>query len=354
MPTASRPAARHRDRDPGWDRQRALEATIVQVERRFGRGAIRRLGDQPIAAVAVIPTGSPALDLALGVGGLPRGRISEVYGPEATGKTTIALSVVAQAQRAGGAALFVDVEHALDPAYAAAIGVDLERLLVCQPDSGEHALAVLEALVRSGALDVAVVDSVPALVPRVELDGEMGDDYAGTYGRLMAQAMRKLAGPSAKAGTAVVLVNQLRDNPAVLLANSERVPGGRALKHHAAVRLDLRRVEAIMGDDGQVVGDRIRARVVKNKVAAPFRSAELDLLFGQGIDRAGELLDLGLTCGLISRVRSGGYRFGSSRLGSGHEAARQFLRNHPDLAGRLHRQLASHPRQQPIQMRTEG
>jgi recombination protein RecA len=336
---AAMPTQRPTRAAPGWDRQRALAATIVQVERRFGAGAVWRLAaDQPIQPVPVISTGSLALDLALGVRGLPRGRISEVYGQAAAGKTTLALSVIAQAQRSGGTALFVDAEHALDLAYAQAVGVDLGRLLVCQPDCGEHALEVVDTLVRSGALAVAVIDSAPALVPRVELDGEVGDHYTGAYGLLMAQAMRKLAGPLAKSGTTLVLVNQLRDNPAVLFANPERVPGGRAIKHHAAVRLDLRRIEAIKDADGQVIGDRIRARVVKNKVAAPFRAADLDLLFGQGIDRAGELLDLGLTHGLIKRTTAG-YCFGSSRLGAGREDARRFLRDHPDLADRLHTQL---------------
>jgi recombination protein RecA len=327
-------------RTGGWDRRRALEATIGQVERRYGRGAVWRLtAQQPIETVPVIPTGSLTLDLALGVGGLPRGRISEVFGPEATAKTTLALSVVAQAQQAGGTALFIDAEHALDPAYAAAVGVDLGRLLVCQPDSGEHALEVLEVLVRSGALDLAVVDSVPALVPRTELDGEMGDSHTGTYGRLMAQAMRKLAGPLAKAGTALVLVNQLRDNPGILFGNPEKVPGGRALKHHASVRLDLR-VREPLKDNGRLVGNRVRVKVVKNKVAAPFRAAELLVRFGQGIDQVGELLDLGLACGCIKRT-SAGYRFGSARLGSGHEEARRSLQEHPDLVSRLHAQLTS-------------
>ena len=335
MPTANQTRTA-----PGWDRQRALDATLVQVERRYGRGAVWRLGGQPIAPVPVIPTGSLTLDLALGVGGLPRGRISEVYGQEAAGKTTLALSVIAQAQQAGGTALFIDAEHALDLAYVQAVGVDLNRLLVCQPDSGEHALAVLETLVYSGALEVAVVDSVPALVPRVELEGEVGDSYTGAYGRLMAQAMRKLAGPLAKTGTALVLVNQLRDNPGVLFGSAERVPGGRALKHHAAIRLDLRRIETIKGDDGQVIGERIRVRVVKNKLAAPFRTVELALRFGQGIDRQSELLDLGLAYGAIKRTRAG-YRFGSARLGAGREDARRFLSDDLELAGRLRAQLTS-------------
>ena len=337
MPTTSltRPTAR----GPGWDRQQALQATLVQVERRYGHGAIWRLGGQPIAAVPVIPTGSLALDLALGVGGLPRGRISEVYGQEAAGKTTLPLSVIAQAQQAGGTALFVDAEHALDLAYAQAVGVDMERLLVCQPDHAEHALKVLEALVRSGALAVAVVDSVPALLPKVELEGEIGDDNTGVFGRLMAQAMRKLAGPIATSGTTLVLVNQLRDNPAVLFGSPERVPGGRALKHQAAVRLDLR-VRERLKDQGHVIGDRIRVKVVKNKVAAPCRAVELDLRYGQGIDRASELLDLGLAHGLIKQTGAG-YRFGSSRLGAGHEDTRRFLKDHPDLAGRLRAQLTS-------------
>jgi recombination protein RecA len=329
----------HEDRAAlGIDRRRALHVTLTQIERQFGRGAIWRLNhDQHLSPTPVIPTGSLPLDLALGVGGLPRGRITEIYGPEASGKTTLALSVLAHAQAAGGTGLFIDAEHALDLAYAKTVGVDTDRLLVCQPDCGEHALEVLETLIRSGGLDVAVVDSVPALVPRAELDGDIGGHYTGTYGRLMAQAMRKLAGAIAKTGTVVVFCNQLRDNPAILFGGLEVVPGGRALKHHAAVRLDLRRRDHLK-DGGQVVGSRIRVTVVKSKVASPFRIAELDLRFDRGIDGEAGLLDLGIEHGLITKTGAS-FMFQETRLGYGREQAVASLRGHPDPVQDLERRL---------------
>ncbi len=341
MPTTLTPRPRTSQEPPlylGVDRRRAAHAAVIQIERRFGRGAIWHLDpDQPIGPIPVIPTGSLPLDLALGVGGLPRGRLTEIYGPEGSGKTTLALSVIAQAQRAGGSTLYVDAEHALDVGWARTVGVDVDRLLLCQPDCGEHALEVCETLIRSGALDVAVVDSVPALVPRYELDGEMGEHCTGVYGRLMAQAMRKLAGVIGKSDTVVVFCNQLREDPGKLLGNPEVVPGGRALKHHAAIRLDLRLRERLRDSD-RVVGNRIRARVVKSKVAVPFRAAELDLLFDCGIDRQAGLLDLALDHGLITKA-GGSYTWNDTRLGDGRHQAVACLRDHPDLTHQLDRQL---------------
>ena len=322
----------------GVDRHRALAVAIGQIQQQFGRGAIWRLDhDQPIGPIPVLPTGSLPLDLALGVGGLPRGRITELHGPEASGKTTLALSVVAQAQAAGGTALYVDAEHALDPGYAARVGVDVGRLLLCQPDSGEHALDVLELLLRARVLDVAVVDSVPALVTRAELAGEMGDHLHHLQSVLLARAMRKLAGVIATCGAVVVFCNQLREQIGILAGNPEYAPGGRALRHHASVRLDVRRVQAIT-DGETVVGARTRVTVVKSKVAAPFRRVELDLLYATGICREGGLLDLGGDLGLIQRTGPS-YRYGDTPLGQGREQARAYLRNHPDLAGQLDQQL---------------
>jgi recombination protein RecA len=337
----ARPQVGHDQRSTlGVDRRRAVQAAITHIERRFGRGAIWHLDpDQRVGLVPVIPTGSLPLDLALGVGGLPRGRLTEIYGPEASGKTTLALCVIAQAQHAGGTALFVDAEHALDMGWARAVGVDVDRLLLCQPDCGEHALEVCETLIRSGALDVAVIDSAPALVPRAELNGEIGDTSTGVYGRLMAQAMRKLASPIGNSGAVVVVCNQLREDPGKLFGNPEVVPGGRALKHHAAVRLDLRLREHLKEDD-RVVGNRIRARVVKSKVAVPFRTAELDLRFDRGIDAEAGLLDLGLDHGLIGKTAAS-YTWQGEELGSARQQAVAFLREHPNLAGDLDRQLRS-------------
>jgi recombination protein RecA len=323
----------------GFDRQRAVGVAVAQIHKQFGRGAVWRLDpDQPIPPVPVIPTGSLALDYALGVGGLPRGRITEIYGPEASGKTTLALSVIAQAQQAGGTALFVDAEHALDVGWARTVGVDVERLLLCQPDSAEHALIVCELLLRSGAVDVVVIDSVAALVSRVELDGEMGDAMGHQQSVLMAQAMRKLAGVIHHAGTVVVCCNQLREKLGVWFGNPEFTPGGRALKHHAAVRLDVRRVESLQDDDRRVVGNRLRVKVVKNKVACPFRAAELDLRFDGGIDPIAGLLDLGLDLGLVGR-EGRSFTFQRTRLGGAREGAVGFLREHPDLAAQLDQQV---------------
>jgi recombination protein RecA len=325
----------------GVDRRRALTMVIGQIERRFGRGAIWRLDPTtPIPPVPVISTGSLPLDLALGVGGLPRGRSTEIYGPEASGKTTLALSVIAQAQQTGGIALFIDAEHALDLGWAKTVGVDVERLLLCQPDCAEHALGVLEVLVQSGALDVAVIDSVAALVTRVELEGEVGDATGHLQSVLMASAIRKLAGIIRQTGTTVIFCNQLRERVGMLFGNTEHVPGGRALKHHASVRLDVRRRETLRDDDRRVIGSRVRVRVVKNKVAVPFRAAELDLRFHHGLDAVGGLLDLGLDTGLVAKAGAT-LTYQQTRLGVGREQARQFLGDHPDLAAELHQQLSS-------------
>ncbi len=336
--TAGRQVGHDQRSTLGVDRRRAVKAAITHIERRFGRGAIWHLNpDQPIGPIPVIPTGSLPLDRALGVGGLPRGRLTEIYGPEASGKTTLALSVIAQAQQAGGIALFVDAEHALDLGWACTVGVDVDRLLLCQPDCGEHALGICETLIRSGALDVAVIDSAPALVPKAELDGEMGDHGTGIYGRLMAQAMRKLASVIGKSGTVVVFCNQLREDPGRLFGGPEVVPGGRALKHHAAVRLDVRLREHLMDRD-QIIGNRIHVRVVKSKVACPFRAAELDLRFDRGIDTEAGLLDLALDHALITKTGAS-YRWQDTSLGHGPQQAVAFLRDHPDMAGNLGWQL---------------
>jgi recombination protein RecA len=319
------------------ERQRALELALARLERQFGRGAIMRLDNAPVTPIAAIPTGSLALDSALGIGGLPRGRITEIYGPEASGKTTLALSVIAQAQQAGETALFIDAEHALDLSYAVSIGVDIGELLVSQPDCGEQALDIVEVLIRSGTLAVVVVDSVACLVPRAELDGEMGDSYLGLQARLVAQALRKLAGAIAKTKTAVVCCNQLREKVGTLFGNPEFTPGGRALRHHAAVRLDVRRVEALK-EGTQVVGSRVRVKVVKNKVAFPFRIAELDLLYSSGISKQGSLLDLGVAHGLVDRAGAS-YTLNKTKLGHGRQETVAFLRDHPDFADDLEQQL---------------
>ncbi len=319
------------------DKLKALETAISQIERQFGKGAIMRLGQQEAVAVNVISTGSLGLDAALGVGGIPRGRVVEIFGPESSGKTTLALHVIAQAQQAGGLAAFIDAEHALDPEYCGKLGVDVENLLVAQPDNGEQALEIAETLIRSASVDVVVVDSVAALVPRAELEGEMGDASVGLQARLMSQAMRKLTAIVSKSKTCVIFINQIREKIGVMFGNPETTTGGRALKFYASVRLDIRRVGAIKSGE-EVVGSRTKVKVVKNKVAAPFRVAEFDILYGEGISKAGELIDLGLEHRLITKSGTW-FSYGEARLGQGRENARAYLRDNPELAAELEGKL---------------
>ena len=319
------------------DKKKALEGALGQIERQFGKGAIMRLGERGVMSIPSIPTGSLAVDGAIGIGGFPRGRVVEVYGPESSGKTTLALSVVAQAQKMGGSAAFVDAEHALDAEYAEKIGVLIDDLLVSQPDSGEQALEITEMLVRSNAVDVVVVDSVAALVPRAELEGEMGDSHVGLQARLMSQALRKLTAIVAKSKTCLVFINQIREKIGVMFGNPETTTGGRALKFYSSVRIDIRRI-ASLKDGDKVVGSRAKIKVVKNKTAAPFRQAEFDIDYGEGISRSGELIDLGVENKLI--VKSGAwYTYGEVRLGQGRENAKRFLRENPDLADELEARL---------------
>jgi len=318
-------------------RAKAIEVALSQIEKQFGKGSIMRLGAQEFQDVAVVSTSSISLDAALGVGGLPRGRVVEVFGPEGSGKTTLALHVIAEAQRAGGMAAFVDAEHALDAAYAKALGVDTDNLLVSQPDSGEQALEIAEVLIRSGAVDVLVVDSVAALVPRAELDGEMGDAQMGLQARLMSQAMRKLTGIVSKSKTCLVFVNQIREKIGVLFGNPETTTGGRALKFYASVRLDIRKISAIKEGD-QVVGSRTRVKVVKNKVAPPFREAEFDILYGKGISREGDLIDLAVDRNIIDKSGAW-YSYEGERIGQGRENARTFLAQNGDLAQKIETQV---------------
>ena len=310
-------------------RARALDIAISQLKKRFGEGSIMKLGDSSQYDVQAIPTGSLALDSALGIGGVPRGRITEIYGPESSGKTTLAQHVIAEAQRTGGVAAFVDVEHALDPTYAAKCGVDVDNLYISQPDTGEQALEIAEALVRSGALDVIVIDSVAALVPRAEIEGEMGDSHVALQARLMSQALRKLVGAIKRSNTAVIFTNQLRSKIGVLFGNPETTSGGRALKFYAAVRLDIRRMEAIK-QGGEVIGNRTKVRVKKNKVAPPFRTAEFDLMYNEGISKSGDALDMGVEAGIIEK-KGAYFSYGETRLGQGRENAKAFLKENPEL-----------------------
>ena len=316
------------------DRAKMLESTIAQIEKDYGKGSIMRLGTQDVLVpVSVIPTGSISLDSALGVGGMPRGRVVEIFGPESGGKTTMALHVIAQAQKTGGQAAFIDAEHALDPNYARKLGVDVDNLLVSQPDNGEQALSIAEALIRSGSLDVVVVDSVAALVPRAELEGEMGDPQMGLQARLMSQALRKLTGIVSKSRTCLIFINQIREKIGVMFGNPETTTGGRALKFYSSIRLDIRRIQSIKEGD-RVVGSRTRGKVVKNKVAAPFREAEFDILYGEGISFEGDLLDLGVTHNVLEK--SGTWlSFGGERLGQGRENARMFLKEHTDIREKI-------------------
>ena len=315
------------------DKKKALETAMQQIEKTYGKGSIMRYGDNVQPNVEAIPTGSLALDLALGIGGVPRGRIIEIYGPESSGKTTLALHVLAQAQKMGGEVAFVDAEHALDPTYARALGVKIEDMLISQPDTGEQALEITEALVRSGAIDVVVVDSVAALVPRAEIEGEMGDSFVGLHARLMSQALRKLTGIIAKTNTVVIFINQLREKVGVMYGNPEVTTGGRALKFYAYVRIDVRRIET-QKSGGEMIGNRTRAKVVKNKVAPPFREAEFDIMYGEGISKLGEMLDLGVKLDLVQKSGSW-FNMGEVRLGQGRDAAKQYLRDHPDEADAL-------------------
>jgi len=319
------------------DRDKALEMALSQIDKQFGKGSIMRLGEQTHVGIEAIPTGALALDLALGIGGLPRGRIVEIFGPESSGKSTLAMHVVAEAQRNGGVCAYIDAEHAMDPVYAAAIGVNVDELLISQPDTGEQALEIADMLIRSGALDVLVIDSVAALVPRAEIEGEMGDSHMGLQARLMSQALRKLTGNLSKSRTIAVFINQLREKIGVMFGSPETTTGGRALKFYASVRLDVRRIETLK-DGTDAVGNRTRVKVVKNKVAPPFKQAEFDIIYGSGISREGGLIDMGVDNGIV-RKSGAWYTYEGDQLGQGKENARAFLRDNPDLADEIEKRI---------------
>ena len=322
---------------PASDKKKALQTALAQIDKSFGKGTVMRLGDRPEMNVEAIPTGSLALDAALGIGGVPRGRIIEIYGPESSGKTTLALHILAEAQKRGGEVAFVDAEHALDPVYAAALGVDTDNLLVSQPDTGEQALEITDALVRSGAIDAVVVDSVAALVPKQEIEGEMGDTFVGLQARLMSQALRKLAGTIAKTNCVVIFINQLRMKIGVMYGNPETTTGGNALKFYASVRLDVRRIESIK-EGGNVIGNKTRVKVVKNKVAPPFREAVFEIMYGQGISKWGELVDLAVQMDIIQKSGSW-FSMGDERIGQGANAVKEYLINNPDIAAQVEAQV---------------
>jgi len=319
------------------DKQKALEAALTQIERSFGKGSVMKLGQQHAVEVEAIPTGSLGLDIALGIGGLPRGRVVEIYGPESSGKTTLALHVLAEAQKLGGTCAFVDAEHALDPSYARKLGVNLDELLISQPDAGEQALEIADTLVRSGAIDVLVVDSVAALVPRAELEGEMGDTHVGLQARLMSQALRKLTAPINRSNTLVIFINQIRMKIGVMFGSPETTSGGNALKFYASVRLDIRRIGQIKDRDN-VVGNQTRVKVVKNKVAPPFKVVEFDIMYGEGVSKLGELLDLGVNAGIIEKSGAW-FSYGDQRIGQGRENSKQFLRENSEMAAEIERRI---------------
>ncbi|HCM95566.1 MULTISPECIES: recombinase RecA [Glutamicibacter] len=319
------------------DREKALEAVLGQIDKAYGKGSVMRLGDETRAPIEVIPTGSVALDVALGIGGLPRGRVVEIYGPESSGKTTVALHAVASAQKAGGVAAFIDAEHALDPEYAKKLGVDTDALLVSQPDTGEQALEIMDMLVGSGALDIIVIDSVAALVPRAEIEGEMGDSHVGLQARLMSQALRKITGRLSASKTTAIFINQLREKIGVFFGSPETTTGGKALKFYASVRIDIRRIETLK-EGTNAVGNRTRCKIVKNKMAPPFKQAEFDILYGHGISREGSLIDMGVEHNLVKKSGAW-FTYDGDQLGQGKENARRFLRDNPDLANELERQI---------------
>ena len=319
------------------EKKKALESALGQIEKQFGKGSVMKLGDFSAMNVEAIPTGALSLDVALGIGGIPKGRIIEIFGPESSGKTTLALHMIAESQKRGGEAAFIDAEHALDPVYAKHLGVDIDNLIVSQPDTGEQALEIAEALVRSGAIDIIVVDSVAALVPKAEIDGDMGDSHVGLQARLMSQALRKLAGVLNKSNTAIIFINQLREKVGIMFGNPETTPGGRALKFYASVRLDIRKTENLK-QDGEVFGNRVRVKVVKNKVAPPFREAEFDIIYGKGISKSGNILDLGVNLDIVEKSGSW-FSYNGARIGQGRENAKKYLEDNPEIMTEIEKKV---------------